>query len=219
VVQCVFQHGRLIGGHCYQARAQGVGGSARARISVSHPVVLEHMARLGAHLNWHGALTLDYMYDAASGVPRYIDANPRLGETLNATMSGVNLADLLVQVSLGHTVEPVPPSRPGVKTHSTMMSLMAAAEAGKGRHDLLAELEDALTGRGLYAGSQDEITQARSDPLSLIPAAVVCLRLLCNPRAVRRIVNGTVENYSLNEAAVRAIRALSSGPARNGLGS
>ena len=46
VVQCVFQHGRLVGGHCYITRATGVGGSAAARQSVHHPLVLEHLTRL-----------------------------------------------------------------------------------------------------------------------------------------------------------------------------
>jgi hypothetical protein len=61
VVQCVFRCGRLVAGHCYQARALGVGGSASARESAAHPHVLEQMAALGAYLNWHGALTLDYL--------------------------------------------------------------------------------------------------------------------------------------------------------------
>ena len=49
---------------------------------------------------------LDYLYDMANGRPAYIDANPRIGETVNATLSGLNLCELLVQVSRGGAVAP-----------------------------------------------------------------------------------------------------------------
>jgi hypothetical protein len=52
VVQTVFQRGRLVAGHTYQARALGVGGSARARVSIHHPEVLDHIRTLGASLRW-----------------------------------------------------------------------------------------------------------------------------------------------------------------------
>jgi hypothetical protein len=208
VVQSVFQHGRLLGAHCYQARALGVGGSARAREGVANPVVLEHLATLGARLNWHGALMLDYLFDPATGQPAYIDANPRIGETLNATLSGLNLAELLVQVSLGRTVAPPPPSRPGVRTHSVVTGLLGAAQRGQGRRHLLAELWRAWTRQGVYAGSRDELTRPREDPLSLVPAAFLSLRLLGNPRAAGRIVARTVENYGLTESTAHSLRRM-----------
>jgi predicted ATP-grasp superfamily ATP-dependent carboligase len=208
VVQTVFQHGRLIAGHCYQARALGVGSSARARVSAAHPLVLEHIAALGAYLRWHGALTLDYLWDTDTCTPSYIDANPRLGETLNATLSGVNLCELLVQVALDRTIAPPPPSRVDVKTHSVLMTLLAHGQNGASRGPLLRELWHALRKRGLYAGSQDEITRPRDDPLSLIPAAFLSLRLLINPRTAASVIAQTVDNYSLSEPAARAIREL-----------
>jgi hypothetical protein len=213
VVQSVFQHGRLVAAHCYQARALGVGGSARARIGVSHPTVVEHLARLGARLNWHGALMLDYLYDPARSQPTYIDSSPRIGETFNATRSGVNLCDLLVRVSLGEDVDSPPSTRPGVQTHSVMMSLVAlAAQRGKRGH-LLAELARAWAGRGVYAHGEDELTRPRDDPPSLLPAAFVTGQLLLNPRAAERIVRRTVDNYGLDERAVLAIGGMSALPA------
>src|SRR5262249_26049297 len=110
VAQSVFQQGRLVAVHCYQARAQGVGGSAWARSSVSHPVVIGHLERLGRHLAWHGALMLDYFYDPDAG-PAYVDSNPRIGETVNAVKSGVNLCEALVRVSRGEEVERYPDAR------------------------------------------------------------------------------------------------------------
>jgi hypothetical protein len=88
------------------------------------------------------------------------------------------------------------------------MTLLAAAQEGQSRGRLLAELARAIGGRGLYAGSQDEITRPAEDPLSLLPVAFVAGQLLLNPRAAWRIVRQTVENYSLSEAAVDRIRKL-----------
>jgi hypothetical protein len=216
VVQSVFQRGRLVGGHCYQARALGVGGSARARVSAAHPLVLEQVAALGAHLSWHGALTLDYLWEPATGRASYIDANPRLGETINATLSGVNLAQLLLDVAVDRPLAGVAVGRAGVRTHSVAMTLLARAGAGASRPQLLAELGRACSGRGLYANSRDELTRPTEDPLSIVPAAFLCLRLLLNPAAAGTLVGRAVDNYALSEAAARAIRRL---PAEEGQGS
>jgi predicted ATP-grasp superfamily ATP-dependent carboligase len=206
VAQAVFRRGRLVAGHCYEARALGVGGSARARISAAHPPVLGHVAALGAHLGWHGALTVDYLWDPASRRPAYIDANPRLGESLNATLSGVNLSAVLVAVALDRPVPPPASPQLGVKTHAISMALLALAEAGAPRRRLLAELACAWAGRGLYAGSQDELTRPGDDPPSLLPAAYLALRLLLNPRTADALVAGVVDNYALSAASVQAIR-------------
>ncbi len=208
VIQAVYQRGRLVGAHCSQARAQGVGGSAWARESVLDPLVLEHLAAIGAHLDWHGGLCMDYLHDPETGRLSYIDANPRPGETLNATLSGLNLSQRLVQVSLDQDVPPPPTPRPGVRTHTVVMGLMAVAYEGAPRRRLLAELRRAWAHRAPYDASQDEITRPREDPPSLIPAVYLTLRLLLNPSAAQRIVDRTVNNYSLSEAAVQVIRQI-----------
>jgi predicted ATP-grasp superfamily ATP-dependent carboligase len=207
--QCVFQHGTLVGVHCYRARAVGVGGSAHARESVSHGEVREHAARLGAHLGWHGAMHMEYFCDAAAKGPIYIEANPRIGETFNATLSGANLCELLVRVSMDEKVLPLAPSSPGVRTHALMMSLMGLAERGAGRPAILAELWRAWTGRGVYQQSQDELTRPWEDPWSLLPALVVGLQVLAAPQRVRQTIRRTVDSYALNAEAVRQIAALS----------
>jgi predicted ATP-grasp superfamily ATP-dependent carboligase len=208
VVQCVFQHGRLVAGHCYLALALGVGGSACARVSVRHPLVLEQVAALGAHLRWHGALTFDYLWDPATGRPAYIDSNPRIGETLNATLSGVNLCAALVQVALGLPASTFVPGRQGLRSHNTLLTLLAKAQRGHPRRSLLAELWQACSHQGAYAGSQDELIRPHDDFLSLLPAAWLTARILLNPRSSERIVNRTVENYALSEEAAQAIREL-----------
>jgi predicted ATP-grasp superfamily ATP-dependent carboligase len=207
VAQSVFQRGRLVAAHCYEARAQGIGGSAWARTSVSHRVVIDHLERLGRHLAWHGALMLDYFYDAAAG-PAYVDSNPRIGETMNATLSGVNLCGALVRVSRGEEVERYPESRAGVRTHSLMMSLMALAQKTRLRRALLSELNAARAGRGDYAASEEDLTRFRDDRRSLIPAAYLAGKLILNPASSDRVVRQTVDNYALSEAAVERILAV-----------
>lgn len=205
VVQSVFQHGRLVAGACYQARALGVGGSARARVSVSHPLVMEHLQKIGAALSWHGALMFDYIYNPQTNQPAYIDASPRIGETLNATLSGVNLCELLVRVSLGEQVQATATPRIGVKTHSAMMSLMAAALHNERRWPVLREVGRAMFGLDVYAGSQDELTRPGQDWLSLVPAAVLAVQMFVSPQSAKAVVSQTVNNYALSETAARVI--------------
>jgi predicted ATP-grasp superfamily ATP-dependent carboligase len=203
VVQSVFSRGELVAAHCYQARALGVGGSARARISVKHPEVVEHVRALGARLRWHGALALDYLLDLATGRPSYIDANPRIGETFNALESGVNLCDLLARIAIGEHIFSVPPPTNGVRTHNLLMSLLALGEQGASRRRLLAEIWQAWRKQGLYAGSQDEMARPCEDPPSVFPTLFVGLGLLVRPRLAHRLIRNTVENYSLSAGFIR----------------
>jgi hypothetical protein len=207
-VQAVFNHGRLIGIHSFEARRLGVGGMSTARVSADHPIVREHVARLGGHLNWHGAFFIDYFYDAASGRPQYIEANPRVGEPVNAMLSGVNLPELLVRISRGESPRPVPPGRVGVRTHNLLMVLMSAAYEGQHRKALLREIRQCIGGRGLYENSEDELIRPREDPLSRLPRFWIVLQLLAYPAIARRIVAKTIANYALPEAATKAIKNL-----------
>lgn len=208
VAQTVFQHGQLAAFHGYRAREFGAGGSAVARESVSHAVVREQVARLGAHLNWHGAMHLEYFYDPSRGEPSYIDANPRIGETMNATLSGVNLCDALLRVSLDEPVDPPLQPQTGLRTHAVITRLLGVAEDGKGRGELLRELLRAWRRSGIYRNSQEELTRTREDVLSLIPAAAVAVQLLVAPRSARKLIQGAVGNYGLNETGVHKIEEL-----------
>jgi predicted ATP-grasp superfamily ATP-dependent carboligase len=99
--QAVFAHGHLLAFHCTQTRGVSVGGGHAARTGVDHPLVRENLVTIGQALEWHGPLAFDYIFDDAIGHPSYIECNPRLVEPMNATLSGVNLADLTVRVALG----------------------------------------------------------------------------------------------------------------------
>jgi predicted ATP-grasp superfamily ATP-dependent carboligase len=207
-VFAVFNGGQLIGVHNIEARHVGVGGMSSARISADHPLVREHVAELGRYLNWHGALFLDYFYDRDTGRPEYIEANPRIGETVNALLSGVNLPELLVRVSRGESSALAPLGQIGVRSQSFLMILMSQAYDGRGRAALLRELSDFRAGRGLYENSADELTRPQDDPLSRLPRIWIATQLLAWPPLARRIVAKTVNNYSLPESATEAIKRL-----------
>ena len=67
---------RLVAAHPSVGIGAGAGGSAAARLSVDHPAARDYAARVGAHLRWHGGLTLDYFH--IDGQPQFIECNPRI---------------------------------------------------------------------------------------------------------------------------------------------
>src|SRR5690606_8647989 len=134
-----FSNGEAVGIHMFEARRLGVGGMSTARVSACHDIVREQVVRLGRELKWHGAFFLDYFYDHQTGRPEYIEANPRIGETVNAWRSGTNLAELLIRVSRGENPPELPPGRAGVRTHNGLMILMSMAYDGATRSALLRE--------------------------------------------------------------------------------
>jgi len=207
-VQAVFCRGKVVGIHCFEARRLGVGGMSTARISADHPVVREEVERIGRHLGWHGAFFVDYFYDADLGQPQYIEANPRIGETVNAMLAGLNLPQLLVQVSKGEAPSLAPLGRFGVQTHNILMILMSMAWHGAGRRTLVGELKRWSNHEDLYQHGEDELTRPQDDTLSVVPFLGVIAQLLAWPSLAKGIVAKTVENYSLPESATDAIKAL-----------
>ena len=98
-----------------------------ARVSVDLPTVTEHMRRLGERLKWHGMLFADYFYDEASQTPYYIEANPRIGDSANATFSGAHICQQWVDVAMGRELRQTTPPLQGVHSHSTILILMSRA--------------------------------------------------------------------------------------------
>jgi hypothetical protein len=179
-----------------------------ARISADHAIVREHAERIGQHLDWHGAFFIDYFYDRETGQPEYIECNPRIGETVNAMLSGINLPELLVRISRGESPSPAPLGRFGVLTHNLLMILMSAAYEGQSRRALLHEIRECAAGRGLYANSEDELIRPKDDPLSRLPRFWTTMQLLAHPGIARRIVSKTIANYALPESATEAIKKM-----------
>jgi len=208
--QAVFAHGHLLAFHGTQTRGVSVGGGHAARTGVDHPLVRENLVTIGRVLEWHGPLALDYIFDDATGHPSYIECNPRLVEPMNATLSGVNLADLTVRVALDEVEDTSNPQygHPGLRSHSLMALLLGVADHGGSRRELLRTIVEDLRGRGTFAGSKEDLTPVRMDPLSLIPLIVVSGQLLLNPHAAHHIATSAVNAYSLTAKTVETIMSL-----------
>lgn len=180
--QAVFARGDLVAFHAYRQLAVGAGGGDARKASVRRPEVRDHVARIGAHLAWHGALSFDYILRAGDSGPVYIDCNPRLVEPMSACLAGLDLADILVQVSFGKFPATAPEAPENLRTHLAMQALLGCAQQTGARRQLLMECWRLLTGRGPYRGSREELTPVASDWLSAIPLAATALLLLLRPK-------------------------------------
>ncbi|MBW3599888.1 MAG: hypothetical protein KY475_21775 [Planctomycetes bacterium] len=217
-VQCsasaIFQHGRLVGVFDYHVRRPGVGGWNMNGVSVHHPIVYEHMRRVGEHLSFHGTFFADYFYDRQTGRPEYIEANPRLGPTFYAQLCGSDFGEQIVRLSLGEEVEPLPTPQEGVRSHQAFLMRISFALEGATRRRLLGEVWRSLRKQGVYHDSENLLTRPRADWMSVLPATGVTTLLLAAPSAAKLLYRNTVGNFSLPETAARNIRELAAaGPA------
>ncbi|MGA2126472.1 MAG: hypothetical protein ABSG76_10000 [Xanthobacteraceae bacterium] len=203
--QGVFCRGRLVAIHACRQVARGAGGGDAIKQSIHRPVVRAHLARIGERLAWHGALSVDYIIPSDGlDVPLYIDCNPRLVEPMSALLSGNDLADLLVRVSLGADPAGVAEGRAGTRSHQGLQALLGCALAGGSRRDIWRECRRLATGRGPYAGSVEELTPVRLDWPSVIPELIVALRLLARPQAAHDLP-GRFGSHLVDIATARAI--------------
>jgi hypothetical protein len=69
------------------------------------------------------------------------------------------------------------------------------------------ELVAAAGRRGLYAGSAEELTPGRGDPIAAVANAGLGAALLAWPALWRELSSGAVSAYALTPEAWRAIRA------------
>ncbi|MGA2570041.1 MAG: hypothetical protein ABSF23_05940 [Terracidiphilus sp.] len=204
-VQAVFDRGRLVACQAYRQALAGPGGGDIAKLQVERPAIRQCVEKLGEALAWSGALSLDYILRGKEETPVFIDANPRLVEPMNAVFSGLNLAEILVRVSLGEEVKGAKSSRSGVRTHMLLMALLAAAEKRSSRFDVLAELVRVLTGRGVYRGSREELLPLGIDFKCLFPLAHVLIRLLLRPASAVLIRESTIAAYSLSPSVAAKV--------------
>ena len=156
--QSVFSGGRLLGFHAYRQIAPGVGGGEAIKQSARRPQVRRFIEAIGQALDWHGALSVDFIMPHDDATPLLIDCNPRLVEPMNAYRSGVDLVGLLLRLSRGETPAPLSDSREGVLTHLAMQALLGAASRGGTRRDIMRECAQLAAASGPYAGSSEELT-------------------------------------------------------------
>jgi predicted ATP-grasp superfamily ATP-dependent carboligase len=180
-VQAVFCRGQLLGFHGYRQIAAGAGGGEAIKQSESRADVRAHLAAIGAHLGWHGALSVDYVL-ADAATPLLIDCNPRLVEPMSAYLAGVDLVGLLLAISQGETPQASQRSRDGVRTHLAMQALLGCASRGERRKDIARLCWQLAAHTGAYADSTEELTPLRLDWVSLVPLAMMALALLSQPR-------------------------------------
>jgi hypothetical protein len=204
--QAVFCKGRLVGMHAYRQIVRGAGGGPAVKESVHRPLVRSHLKRIGKFLEWHGALSVDYILDVDGGLPHYIDCNPRLVEPINALLSGLDLTDLLVRVSLGEEPPELPDDREAVRTHLAIQALLGCAMRGGSRFDILGESWRLVSHRGIYAGSCEELTPVRWDWPSAIPLLFAALWLIINPKVARLLPKVAWGNHLLTSDSIRRIR-------------
>lgn len=204
MVQAVFGRGELVAFHACERVREGASGGASHKRGLQLPEASEQLARLGAELDWHGALSADVIL-GPDGV-RFIDLNPRLVEPVNAMRSGVDLVRALIEVAQAGTSGSQPPGRPGVRTHQLLIGVLGAAQHGR-RRDVVRELRDAALHRGDYAGSREELTPWQGDPLAGLPAAAAALATLARPSAWQFFTRGSASAYSLTARAWEELTA------------
>jgi predicted ATP-grasp superfamily ATP-dependent carboligase len=204
--QAVFCRGRLVAMHVSHQLMRGAGGGPAMKESVRRPLVRSHLDRLGRHLNWHGALSLDYVLEEAANLPRYIDCNPRLVEPVAALLAGLDLTELLLRVSLGEDPPAAPDGREGIRSHLAMQALLGCALRKGARRDLLRETMNLFLHRGRYAGSFEELTPLRWDWPSAVPVFVILLLLLVDPKRALTLPATGWGAHLLNPEAIRIIR-------------
>jgi hypothetical protein len=124
---------------------------------------------------------------------------------MNASLSGVDLAGALLEVSLGGTPSTQPTGREGVQTRLGLMGLLDAARRRNKRRDVLFELALLARGAGRYRGATEELTPIRTDPWSVVPLGFLTATLLLAPSAVARLSEQTVSAYSLSPDAIRRL--------------
>jgi predicted ATP-grasp superfamily ATP-dependent carboligase len=207
--QAVFCRGDLVGFHACAQMWAGAGGGDAVKESVSRPQVRSQLARIGQHLAWHGALSVDYIRRETDDTPVYIDCNPRLVEPMNAALSGVDLVGLLLTVSLGQRPAPIPDGCAGTRTHLALQALLGCALRGGTRRDIVREMYDLATRRGRYADSVEELTPVRRDWPSGVPLAVTALCLMASPGFAGRLQSHGWGAHLLDHSTIEKIdRAL-----------
>ena len=209
--QSVFCRGRMIGFHAYRQIAAGVGGGEAIKQSVSRPVVRAHVENIGRHLNWHGALSVDYILPDDDASPLLIDCNPRLVEPINAHRSGVDLVGLLLLISLGEMPAALPEGQPGVLTHLAMQALLGCASRDGTRRDIVRECRRLYAASGPYAGSSEELTPVELDWMSAVPLWMTAAFLLVSPKSAVKLARGGFGAHLLDLGSIRVIESVGFG--------
>jgi biotin carboxylase len=201
MVQAIADHGRMLAVHANVRTREGVSGGACVKESVFDRRIESCIEPLLAGLAWHGPISFDAILTSAG--PLFIDVNPRLVEPRNAQLSGVDFVDLALSLALGVHPPASRPSRAGVRTHQLLLAELGAAR--RGRAAVAREVLEALSHRGSFEGSVEELTPIAGDLRAIVPTAVVGALLLAHPPSWRRVSSTSVDAYALSPDGWSAI--------------
>ncbi len=204
--QSVFDSGSLVAFHACRRTAEGAGGGASHKLSMSLPEVSRWMERLGNALGWHGALSADVILGPDG--PVFIDLNPRLVEPENAYLSGVDLVGAMMELATGGHPDRQPDGRAGVATHQLLLAILGAAAQGRGRRGIVAELVHAAGRTDGFRSSREELTPVTHDPTSLLPLLIAALATVTAPASWKWFASGSVANYALSADGWQRLRTL-----------
>jgi predicted ATP-grasp superfamily ATP-dependent carboligase len=202
MVQALADRGRLIAHHANLRVVEGTGGGAAVKESVLLPTLVGHLEHLIKSLDWHGPISMDVIVTDAG--PLVIDVNPRLVEPINACLAGVDLVAAMLELARGNHPAVIPAGRPAVRSRQLLLSVLRAAEHGS-RAGIIGELIDAVSGRGAYGGTVEELTPVHGDPLAAFPVVVALVATLVRPSLWRLFHAGATGPYSLTPDAWRKI--------------
>jgi hypothetical protein len=212
-VQALFDHGRLVAAHTSMQTAIGVGPSAAGGISVDHPFARSDIAMLGKYLNWHGGLTLDYIF--REGERSYIECNPRTVELANAVASGVDLPELQLALSVGEHPNEAPVGHSGVQTHGSLAILLGKAVYTESRKALLSEAIRLALHQAPSKESRECLTPFFEDLPSIVPLMAVIGCGLFSPARAEWLSRSTIRSYSITPDAIKRIQANPGGSTRH----
>ena len=192
--QSVFCRGKLVGFHAFRAVAPGIGGGEAIKQSVRRPVVRDYLEKLGAALDWHGGLSVDYIVPDDGTMPLLIDCNPRLVEPFNAFASAPISSRSCCASRSARRRRRLPESRDGVVTHLAMQALLGVAARSGSRRAVASEFWRLLDHGGPYAGSVEELTPLQHDGLSAVPLLTTLALMLVSPSSAAKLARGFGEH-------------------------
>ncbi|HTV11929.1 MAG TPA: SAM-dependent methyltransferase [Acidimicrobiales bacterium] len=195
--QSVFDAGSLVAFHANERTAEGAGGGASHKRSISLPEVRRCFETLGKNLHWHGALSADVIL--GSDGPSFIDVNPRLVEPQNAYLCGVDLVGAMLELATGGHPAVQVEGTTGVATHQWLLAVLGAAQHGRGRRGVMAEVVHGARRSRDYLGSSEELTPLGHDMRGIIPVAMAAVATLVAPTSFSWFVAGSVANYAVSE--------------------
>jgi hypothetical protein len=202
--QLLFDRGRFVAMHGYRQIIRGAGGGEALKESVYRPRVRAEIEKMAAALNWHGALSFDYLLK--DDVPYFVDCNPRLVEPMSAHFAGLDLVGLLIAISRGENPPEAPPPRVGVRTRLSLQALLGAALRHNSRVEIVREIWRFMTASGEYENSVEELTPVTLDWMSAIPCAATGFAVLMHPKTSRILPSRGWGAGLLTPEAIRIIR-------------